>query len=137
MRLNLTWEEPERPYGMIENYQVRLLKGTVEPDDEDTTSVEIAETHINMVSMCGNKIAISLESIRNSNCACKNHNLVTKIFVGSAKCVWGFVARFVVCVCMGICDEMVVRRCVREFFCSCDETIVRRSICSIHNILHL
>ena len=45
----MTWDEPQKPYGMIVNYQVRLLDSPARSSDEVAISSEIATTNEEVV----------------------------------------------------------------------------------------
>ena len=47
--LNMTWDEPEKSYGTIENYQLRILRQNVKSGDLVTTAIEVSKTHQNEV----------------------------------------------------------------------------------------
>jgi hypothetical protein len=48
IRLNVSWEEPEKAYGMIEMYQVRMLQKKVLAGSEDLDALVVAQWMVSM-----------------------------------------------------------------------------------------
>ena len=44
IRLVLTWKPPPRPYGKIENYQIRILRQSKKSNDVVKSAIQVATT---------------------------------------------------------------------------------------------